>query len=114
MKLLICLDAFDDWIFERYISNAPDVICFFFFFQRPLKAIAVKSGDVYIPRGVAVPALDKDYLWGFEPKQLCKYTHLSLIVFLRVGRIIPLHLNRLSFRFLHEIIGKLQENTTDA
>ncbi|KAH7279890.1 hypothetical protein KP509_37G042600 [Ceratopteris richardii] len=38
--------------------------------QRPLKAIAVKSGDVYIPRGVAVPALDKDALWEFEPKRI--------------------------------------------
>lgn len=37
--------------------------------QRPLKAIAIKSGDVYIPRGVAVPALDKDTLWEFEPKK---------------------------------------------
>ena len=43
-----------------------------FFLQRPLKTIAIKSGDVYIPRGVAVPALDKDYLWEFEPKRLCK------------------------------------------
>ncbi|KAH7664759.1 H(+)-transporting two-sector ATPase protein [Dioscorea alata] len=38
--------------------------------QRPLKTIAIKSGDVYIPRGVSVPALDKDILWDFEPKKL--------------------------------------------
>uniref|UniRef100_A0A0D9WSW8 V-type proton ATPase catalytic subunit A n=1 Tax=Leersia perrieri TaxID=77586 RepID=A0A0D9WSW8_9ORYZ len=38
--------------------------------QRPLKTIAIKSGDVYIPRGVSVPALDKDQLWEFEPKKL--------------------------------------------
>uniref|UniRef100_A0A0E0Q163 V-type proton ATPase catalytic subunit A n=1 Tax=Oryza rufipogon TaxID=4529 RepID=A0A0E0Q163_ORYRU len=38
--------------------------------QRPLKTIAIKSGDVYIPRGVSVPALDKDQLWDFEPKKL--------------------------------------------
>lgn len=38
--------------------------------QRPLKAIAIKSGDVYIPRGVAVPALDKDTAWDFQPKKL--------------------------------------------
>eukprot|EP00246_Nothoceros_aenigmaticus_P014759 TRINITY_DN5819_c0_g1_i1.p1 TRINITY_DN5819_c0_g1~~TRINITY_DN5819_c0_g1_i1.p1 ORF type:complete len:624 (+),score=118.01 TRINITY_DN5819_c0_g1_i1:343-2214(+) len=36
--------------------------------QRPLKAIALKSKDVYIPRGVAVPALDRDTLWEFAPK----------------------------------------------
>lgn len=40
--------------------------------QRPLKTIALKSGDVYIPRGVSVPALDKDILWEFEPKKLGK------------------------------------------
>ncbi|CAN6163191.1 unnamed protein product [Urochloa humidicola] len=38
--------------------------------QRPLKTIAIKSGDVYIPRGVSVPALDKDQLWEFQPKKL--------------------------------------------
>lgn len=38
--------------------------------QRPLKTIAIKSGDVYIPRGVSVPALDKDTLWEFQPKKL--------------------------------------------
>ncbi|RRT82589.1 hypothetical protein B296_00003138, partial [Ensete ventricosum] len=41
-----------------------------FFLQRPLRTIAVKSGDVYIPRGVSVPALDKDILWEFDPKKL--------------------------------------------
>ncbi|KAK4719082.1 hypothetical protein R3W88_017420 [Solanum pinnatisectum] len=38
--------------------------------QRPLKTIAKRSGDVYIPRGVSVPALDKDILWEFEPKKI--------------------------------------------
>lgn len=38
--------------------------------QRPLKAIARKCRDVYIPRGVAVPALDKDASWEFEPKRI--------------------------------------------
>jgi V-type H+-transporting ATPase subunit A len=42
----------------------------FYTLQRPLKTIAIKSGDVYIPRGVSVPALDKDQLWDFEPKKL--------------------------------------------
>ncbi|KXZ46920.1 hypothetical protein GPECTOR_39g414 [Gonium pectorale] len=36
--------------------------------QRPLKAIAVQSGDVFIPRGVAVPALDIVKQWEFHPK----------------------------------------------
>ncbi|PIA43840.1 hypothetical protein AQUCO_01800111v1 [Aquilegia coerulea] len=38
--------------------------------QRPLKTIARISGDVYIPRGVSVPALDKDILWEFQPKKI--------------------------------------------
>ncbi|KAK4479231.1 hypothetical protein RD792_014742 [Penstemon davidsonii] len=38
--------------------------------QRPLKTIAIKSGDVYIPRGVSVPALDKDTLWEFQPTKI--------------------------------------------
>eukprot|EP00850_Spirogloea_muscicola_P013044 SM000087S23326 [mRNA] locus=s87:55428:61275:+ [translate_table: standard] len=36
--------------------------------QRPLKAIALASKDVYIPRGVAVPALDKKHMWEFTPE----------------------------------------------
>lgn len=35
--------------------------------QRPLKAIARQSGDVFIPRGVAVPALDGSIAWEFAP-----------------------------------------------
>ncbi|KAG2487779.1 hypothetical protein HYH03_013623 [Edaphochlamys debaryana] len=36
--------------------------------QRPLKAIAIQSGDVFIPRGVAVPSLDIVKQWEFQPK----------------------------------------------
>jgi V-type H+-transporting ATPase subunit A len=35
--------------------------------QRPLKAIAAFSGDVFIPRGVDVPALDRSIAWEFAP-----------------------------------------------
>ncbi|KAL8476482.1 hypothetical protein ACS0TY_028955 [Phlomoides rotata] len=38
--------------------------------QRPLKTVAIKSGDVYIPHGVSIPALDKDTLWEFSPKKI--------------------------------------------
>ncbi|GJT39615.1 heme peroxidase [Tanacetum coccineum] len=38
--------------------------------QRPLKTIARISQDVYIPRGVSVPVLDKDILWEFQPKKI--------------------------------------------
>jgi vacuolar-type H+-ATPase catalytic subunit A/Vma1 len=47
--------------------------CFNFYIllkQRPLKTIARICGDVYIPRGVSVPALDKDILWEFQPKKI--------------------------------------------
>lgn len=35
--------------------------------QRPLKAIAILSGDCFIPRGVNVPALDHKKAWEFHP-----------------------------------------------
>nr|Q38676.1 RecName: Full=V-type proton ATPase catalytic subunit A isoform 1; Short=V-ATPase subunit A 1; AltName: Full=V-ATPase 69 kDa subunit 1; AltName: Full=Vacuolar proton pump subunit alpha 1 [Acetabularia acetabulum]BAA09097.1 adenosine triphosphatase A subunit [Acetabularia acetabulum] len=35
--------------------------------QRPLKAIADVSGDVFIPRGVNVPSLDQTKQWEFRP-----------------------------------------------
>ncbi|CAH2050549.1 unnamed protein product, partial [Thlaspi arvense] len=38
--------------------------------KKTLKTIAKRSGDVYIPRGVSVPALDKDTLWEFQPKKI--------------------------------------------
>lgn len=38
--------------------------------QRPLKAIALSSGDVFIPRGVDVPALDRKKAFEFNPKKI--------------------------------------------
>lgn len=38
--------------------------------QRPLKAIAINSGDVFIPRGVDVPALDRKIAWEFLPNKV--------------------------------------------
>ncbi|KAL0095468.1 V-type proton ATPase catalytic subunit A [Phycomyces blakesleeanus] len=35
--------------------------------QRPLKAIQEASQSIYIPRGIATPALDKGFGWDFEP-----------------------------------------------
>ncbi len=35
--------------------------------QRPLKQIAVLSGDCFIPRGVSVPSLDASKAWEFHP-----------------------------------------------
>lgn len=45
-------------------------LCPVFPIQRPLKAIALQCQDVYIPRGVAVPALDRKRQWEFTPKSL--------------------------------------------
>lgn len=35
--------------------------------QRPLKKIAGETNSIYIPRGIAVPALDREKKWKFEP-----------------------------------------------
>ncbi len=37
--------------------------------QRPLKQIAINSGDVFIPRGVDVPALDRKKAYEFKPSK---------------------------------------------
>lgn len=35
--------------------------------QRPLRKIAEYTGDMFIPRGVSVPALDREKKWSFTP-----------------------------------------------
>lgn len=35
--------------------------------QRPLQQIAIHTGDMFIPRGVSVPALDRSKKWRFTP-----------------------------------------------
>lgn len=53
--------------------------------QRPLKQIAINSGDVFIPRGVDVPALDRKKAYEFKPskvkvsclKYLCCHAHVA-------------------------------------
>lgn len=35
--------------------------------QRPLEAIRDVSGSIYIPRGIATPALNKATMWDFDP-----------------------------------------------
>lgn len=42
-----------------------------------MKTIARISGDVYIPRGVSVPALDKDTLWEFQPKKIGNWRKIN-------------------------------------
>lgn len=57
-------------LFEWVCHNLSGLIVISSLMQRPLKTIARISGDVYIPRGVSVPALDKDVLWEFQPRKL--------------------------------------------
>ncbi|OJD13328.1 V-type proton ATPase catalytic subunit A [Emergomyces pasteurianus Ep9510] len=35
--------------------------------QRPLKAISAASQSIYIPRGISIPALDREKKWDFKP-----------------------------------------------
>lgn len=35
--------------------------------QRPLKSITEKTRNIYIPRGISLPALDREKKWEFTP-----------------------------------------------
>ncbi len=52
--------------------------------QRPLKRIAELSGDVFIPRGVDVHALDRSAPWEFEPQLKVWVYRCLLMCVLRV------------------------------
>jgi V-type H+-transporting ATPase subunit A len=45
--------------------------------QRPLKSIASVSESIYIPRGIAVPALDREKKWDFKPGPLKVGDHIT-------------------------------------
>ncbi|KAL1987568.1 hypothetical protein VTN96DRAFT_3168 [Rasamsonia emersonii] len=45
--------------------------------QRPLKSISSVSGSIYIPRGIAVPALDREKKWDFTPGNLKVGDHIT-------------------------------------
>jgi len=45
--------------------------------QRPLKAIQDVSDSIYIPRGVATPALDKSSTWDFNPQNFQLGDHIT-------------------------------------
>lgn len=45
--------------------------------QRPLKAIAEVSNSIYIPRGIAIPALDQEKQWDFTPGNLKIGDHIT-------------------------------------
>jgi V-type H+-transporting ATPase subunit A len=45
--------------------------------QRPLKAIQEVSKSIYIPRGIATPALDSTIAWDFEPVNFKVGDHIA-------------------------------------
>ncbi|EEH36867.2 vacuolar ATP synthase catalytic subunit A [Paracoccidioides lutzii Pb01] len=45
--------------------------------QRPLKAISDASGSIYIPRGISIPALDREKKWDFKPANLKVGDHIT-------------------------------------
>lgn len=40
--------------------------------QRPLKEIAEKAANVFVPRGIDLPCLDQNKLWDFTPSSTLK------------------------------------------
>lgn len=45
--------------------------------QRPLKAISDTSNSIYIPRGIAVPSLNREKKWDFKRADLKVGDHIS-------------------------------------
>ncbi|KAI9722989.1 MAG: H(+)-transporting V1 sector ATPase subunit A [Candelaria pacifica] len=45
--------------------------------QRPLKAISSISDSIYIPRGIAAPALNREVKWDFKPADLKVGDHIT-------------------------------------
>ncbi|KAI9828461.1 MAG: H(+)-transporting V1 sector ATPase subunit A [Thelocarpon impressellum] len=45
--------------------------------QRPLRAISTISDSIYIPRGIAAPALDREVKWDFSPGNLKVNDHIT-------------------------------------
>ncbi|PGH09822.1 V-type proton ATPase catalytic subunit A [Blastomyces parvus] len=45
--------------------------------QRPLKAISDASQSIYIPRGIAIPALDRKKKWDFKPTNFKVGDHIT-------------------------------------
>ncbi|KAI9744688.1 MAG: H(+)-transporting V1 sector ATPase subunit A, partial [Candelina submexicana] len=45
--------------------------------QRPLKAISSISESIYIPRGIAAPALNREVRWDFKPGNLKVGDHIT-------------------------------------
>ncbi|EGC46906.1 ATP synthase alpha subunit vacuolar [Histoplasma capsulatum var. duboisii H88] len=45
--------------------------------QRPLKAISDASQSIYIPRGISIPALDREKKWDFKPANFKVGDHIT-------------------------------------
>jgi len=45
--------------------------------QRPLKSISEVSNSIYIPRGIAIPSLNREARWDFKPADLKVGDHIT-------------------------------------
>lgn len=45
--------------------------------QRPLKSISEVSNSIYIPRGIAIPSLNREVKWDFKPADLKVGDHIT-------------------------------------
>ncbi|KAL9117122.1 MAG: hypothetical protein Q9187_006345, partial [Circinaria calcarea] len=45
--------------------------------QRPLRSISEESNSIYIPRGIAVPSLNRETKWDFKPGDLKVGDHIT-------------------------------------
>ena len=45
--------------------------------QRPLKTISSKAKSIYIPRGISIPALDRERKWDFTPGEFKVGDHIT-------------------------------------
>jgi V-type H+-transporting ATPase subunit A len=45
--------------------------------QRPLRTIASVSDSIYIPRGISIPALDREKKWDFKPTNFKVGDHVT-------------------------------------
>lgn len=45
--------------------------------QRPLKDIAVLTKSIYIPKGVNIPALDRNVSWDYDPSDIKIGSHIT-------------------------------------
>lgn len=67
LDLDIVLDFILFFVFINWIAGILETI--FDGIQRPLKDIAERAENVFIPRGIELPCLDQNKLWDFKPNR---------------------------------------------